>query len=234
MDSNNDYSNTRVQCRNCEYDIQPPGATNCVICGSSLPSAKNCKTKQQKISGLKSIFNKNDLLYRIKLEHIGLAIITAVGIGTFYTASLIGRNNFVSREDVPEGLFDYSSQTFIISAIYNRIEKEIEEEYPQFKLRYANSYNNVSSIQKLIDGELSFMYSDRPLSQLERDRADRRGYKFRQLPIGTKNTQTLYLIIRNDKTLEANAGLTYYELLNTETGHKIIKNAKITPAFIEK
>lgn len=223
----------RLRCRNCEYDDHSPNAVVCIICRHPLPSKKTGKVKPKKMSMLKNIFLSKTFLEN--LEYIGLATILCIGIVTFYTVKKADKDDFTGK-DIPKGLFNYSSEnstSSFASLIYNTIERKIEQEYPQSDFRHVEYYNNESSVQKLIEGDLSFIYINRPLSVLELEKAQLRGYKFKQLPIGIKNTETLYLVIRSDNTLEAQAGRAYYELLSSSIGYEIVKNAKIIPAFVD-
>ena len=222
----------KIKCSNCGYDDQPSKATICIICGHPLPTEKEKLKLKKIILRLKKSFF-NTAFFQKNLEYLGLSIIICLGAITVYTSKQAYKNDFVGQ-DIPEGLFNYSSENLKSSAssIYNIIERKIEQEYSQIDFRYIEYYNNENSVQKLIEGELSFIYTNRPLSASEVEEAKLRGYSFRELPIGIKDTKTLYLIIRTDNSLEARAGKAYYELLNSSIGREIVLNAGVKPAFV--
>ena len=121
-----------------------------------------------------------------------ITIATASSIGVIWVSSTIINNNgiyrssFKSELEVPQGLFDYGGAPFFASLIDEGLNIEIENSYPKFDLRYAKPLSDFSvsnAIKQLINGELSFVYNDRPLSEEEYEMASKRGFKVLQTPI---------------------------------------------------
>ena len=87
----------------------------------------------------------------------------------------------------PSGLFSYGGAPFYASLVANGINSNIEAVYPGFELRYAKPLNQDFSysngIRMLIDGELSFAFNGRPLSDQEFQRAKLRGTNLKQVSI---------------------------------------------------
>ena len=95
-------------------------------------------------------------------------------------------NTFASVENVPAGLFNYGGSTSW-APIRESIDKKIQSEQKDFRLRYVQPLNTTagssSGIQMLIDGRLTFAQSSRPLLDSEINRAKERGFALQQIPV---------------------------------------------------
>ncbi|MGJ5674283.1 MAG: PstS family phosphate ABC transporter substrate-binding protein [Nostochopsis sp.] len=95
-------------------------------------------------------------------------------------------NNFASIQNVPTGLFNYGGSTSW-ATVRLAIDPAIQAARPEFRLRYVEpiSSNPGSStgIQALIDGQLAFAQSSRPILDEELNRAKQRGFTLQQIPI---------------------------------------------------
>ncbi|NJL79239.1 MAG: solute-binding protein [Richelia sp. RM2_1_2] len=93
---------------------------------------------------------------------------------------------FASVENVPTGLFNYGGSTSW-APIRESVDKEIQAVRKDFRLRYVQPLTNVvgssSGIQMLIDGQLAFAQSSRPLQDGELTRAKQRGFILEQIPV---------------------------------------------------
>ncbi|MEO1340248.1 MAG: substrate-binding domain-containing protein [Cyanobacteria bacterium J06635_13] len=89
--------------------------------------------------------------------------------------------------DVPSGLFSYGGALYFASLVAHGINDAIMQDYPNFNLRYTKpidqdqSYSN--GIRMLLDGELSFAFNGRPLTDAEYAQAELRDVKLLQVPI---------------------------------------------------
>jgi phosphate transport system substrate-binding protein len=88
---------------------------------------------------------------------------------------------------VPIGLFSYGGAPIFAPLVSSGMNLAIESEYRGFETRYTKPLNGDFSVEgaikQLIDGELSFVYSDRPLTDLEYQKAQIRSFSFKSVPI---------------------------------------------------
>ena len=95
-------------------------------------------------------------------------------------------SSFASVENVPSGLFNYGGSTSW-APIRESIDKKIQEEQSDFRLRYVQPINSTagssSGIQMLINGRLAFAQSSRPLQVTELNRAKERGFNLQQIAV---------------------------------------------------
>lgn len=95
-------------------------------------------------------------------------------------------STFTSVENVPSGLFNYGGSTSW-APIRESIDKKIQEEQNDFRLRYVQPLSSTagssSGIQMLIDGKLAFAQSSRPLLVKELNRAKERGFTLQQIAV---------------------------------------------------
>ncbi|MEL6162807.1 MAG: substrate-binding domain-containing protein [Cyanobacteria bacterium J06641_2] len=95
-------------------------------------------------------------------------------------------STFTSVENVPTGLFNYGGSTSW-APIRESIDKKIQEEQNDFRLRYVQPLDSTagssSGIQMLINGRLAFAQSSRPLIVSELNRAKERGFTLQQIAV---------------------------------------------------
>lgn len=102
-------------------------------------------------------------------------------------------NNFASVQNVPTGLFTYGGSTSW-APIRLAIDSAIQAARPEFRLRYlepssGDVYDGLrlrgsgSGIKSLIDGQLTFAQSSRPVEDQELARAKQRGFDLKQIPV---------------------------------------------------
>jgi phosphate transport system substrate-binding protein len=90
-------------------------------------------------------------------------------------------------KDVPAGLFSYGGALYFASLVAHGMNDEIAQDHPDFHLRYTKPANQDQSyahgIKMLLDGELSFAFNSRPLTNQEYVQAELRNLKLLQVPI---------------------------------------------------
>ncbi len=95
-------------------------------------------------------------------------------------------NNFASIQNVPTGLFNYGGSTSW-APIRLTVDPAIQAVRQEFRLRYVEpSGGNPGSgtgIQSLIDGQLAFAQSSRPVLDSEVKRAQLRGIALKEIPV---------------------------------------------------
>ncbi|AFZ58220.1 PstS family phosphate ABC transporter substrate-binding protein [Anabaena cylindrica FACHB-243] len=93
---------------------------------------------------------------------------------------------FTAVQNVPTGLFNYGGSTSW-APIRLAIDPVLQAARPEFRLRYVQPSNATpgsgTGIQSLIDGQLTFAQSSRPILDQELNRAQQRGFKLSQIPV---------------------------------------------------
>lgn len=130
-------------------------------------------------------YNVNKIGY---LPYVGLILLTSA---TIFATNIVANNS--SRidkfKDVEiSGLSSYGGDsTFAPLVAQGGLNRYVESKYPNLKLRYTKPVNNDFSsgngIEMLLNGELSFAYSARPLTDDEYNKAQIRGFKLQQIAI---------------------------------------------------
>ncbi|OUL23457.1 phosphate ABC transporter substrate-binding protein [Nostoc sp. RF31YmG] len=93
---------------------------------------------------------------------------------------------FTSIKNVPTGLFNYGGSTSW-APIRLTVDSVITAVRPEFRLRYVETSKATpgsgTGIQSLIDGQLAFAQSSRPVLDQELSRAQQRGFSLNQIPV---------------------------------------------------
>ena len=96
-------------------------------------------------------------------------------------------NTNTNTKSIPKGLFSYGGASFFAPLVSSGLNVAVEETYPGFELRYTKPLNNdfsyANGINMLLDGELSFAFNGRPLTDQEYEKAKLRGIGLQQIPI---------------------------------------------------
>ena len=94
--------------------------------------------------------------------------------------------DFASVTTVPSGLFNYGGST-TWAPIRGEVDPELQQVHPSFRLRYTNppvgTPGSGSGIEMLLDGQLAFAQSSRPLNDEEYQKGQTRGYRLEQIPV---------------------------------------------------
>lgn len=122
---------------------------------------------------------------------------------------------FAAVQNVPRGLFNYGGSTSW-APIRKDVDAQIQAELPEFQLRYTDPVNATpgsgSGIRMLLDGQLAFSQSSRPVEDREYEQAKQRGFSLRPVPIAMEA-----IAIAAHPTLPV-AGLTLKQLQAIYTG----------------
>ena len=87
--------------------------------------------------------------------------------------------------DVPNGEFRYGGSTSW-APLRGSVDPALQTTYPGFRLVYRDASGSGDGIQKLIDGELDFAQSSRPLTSKEKREAQRDGIALKEIPVMTE------------------------------------------------
>ncbi len=89
--------------------------------------------------------------------------------------------------NVPQGTFNYGGSTTFAPLRSDSVTQAINQAHSGFKLRYTEPIGEKpgsgSGIEMLLDGQLSFSQSSRPVKDTEFAQADQRGFKLEQVPV---------------------------------------------------
>lgn len=88
-------------------------------------------------------------------------------------------------QNVPQGLFSYGGSTTWIP-VHTSVNEVIAQTFPDFQLRYTLPSTGMpgsgTGIKMLLDGQLSFSESSRPVKDSEYQAAQQRGFSLEQVP----------------------------------------------------
>jgi phosphate transport system substrate-binding protein len=195
-----------VTCPKCGHDRNPSTAQNCEICAQPLkPGFKVPPIVWIGLAVLGAI-GAGGYLFKDKLlkpettatiSPNGNGSSSAPGIGsssqpTSNTAPISGAvvQVYSSLKDVPNvptGTFNYGGSTSFAYLRTEGIVQVLEDAHPGFQLRYTEPPNGKpgsgEGIQMLLDGELSFAQSSRPIKDEEYAKAKNRGFALEQIPV---------------------------------------------------
>ncbi|MBW4451443.1 MAG: substrate-binding domain-containing protein [Nostoc indistinguendum CM1-VF10] len=141
---------------------------------------------------------------------LGLVIISGI-------AYLVGKkvNSDFSSVTAPEGTWFYGGSTSW-APIRQRVDPEIKKAHPQFELRYTDAINATpgsgTGIRMLLEGQLTFSQSSRPIADREYQQAQQRGLSLKQTPVALEG-----LAIAVHPTLQI-PGLTLGQIKDIYTG----------------
>ncbi|KOR35697.1 MULTISPECIES: PstS family phosphate ABC transporter substrate-binding protein [Planktothricoides] len=94
---------------------------------------------------------------------------------------------FAQVKNVPKGLFSHGGST-TWAPIRAEIDPAIQIVWPQFQLRYTDPVREAPStgtgISMLLNNELAFALSSRPISKNEYETAEKRGFKIKEIAVG--------------------------------------------------
>ncbi|MBX2863309.1 MAG: PstS family phosphate ABC transporter substrate-binding protein [Leptolyngbyaceae cyanobacterium MAG.088] len=119
------------------------------------------------------------------------------------------KDSLKGLKNVPQGLFNYGGSTTWIP-VHELVNETIVATFPEFQLRYTlpstGAPGSGTGIKMLLDGQLSFAESSRPLKDNEYEVAQQRGFTLEQVPAAIDG---IALAVHPDLGLE---GLTIEEI----------------------
>jgi phosphate transport system substrate-binding protein len=95
-------------------------------------------------------------------------------------------SGFATVTQIPRGLFTYGGST-TWAPIRRDVDPALQSAHPQFQLRYTNPIQGTpgsgKGIQMLLDNQLDFAQSSRPLENKEYEAAKARGFSLKEIPV---------------------------------------------------
>ena len=123
--------------------------------------------------------------------------------------------NFAQVQNVPNGLFNYGGSTSW-APIRKVVDSAIQSAWPEFRLRYTQPTGDTpgssAGIRMLLDGQLAFAQSSRPLTEQEYNQAKQRGFQLQQIAVAIDG-----LAVAVNPSLSV-SGLTLDQLKSIYTG----------------
>ncbi len=122
---------------------------------------------------------------------------------------------FTSVQKIPSGLFSYGgSSTW--APIRKEADSAIETALPKFKLRYTNPITGApgsgTGIEMLLNNQLAFSQSSRPVKDKEYQQAQQRGFKLEEIPVAIDG---IAIAVNNNLNIP---GLTLAQIKDIYTG----------------
>ncbi|WP_442946797.1 PstS family phosphate ABC transporter substrate-binding protein [Nostoc sp. WHI] len=115
----------------------------------------------------------------------------------------------------PEGTWLYGGSTSW-ALIRQYVDPKIKKAHPQFELRYTDAINATpgsgTGIRMLLEGQLSFSQSSRPIADREYQQAQQRGLSLKQIPVALEG---LAIAVHPDLSIP---GLTLGQIKDIYTG----------------
>ena len=113
--------------------------------------------------------------------------------------------------NVPSGEFRYGGSTSW-APLRGTVDPMLQTTYPSFRLNYQNTSGSGDGIQKLINGELDFAQSSRPLTSKEKRNAQQSGIALEEIPV---MTEAVAIAVHPDLAVP---GITLSQLKDIYTG----------------
>jgi phosphate transport system substrate-binding protein len=197
-------------CPQCSFNNHPP-ALYCEICFHPLNAVEDQFKQYQPKKSVPIVpplnvveeQSSDNLQQELRSPSVisGLLVL-ALAIALWFNYFLDRRPKYISAngetkialyesmdqvQDVPSGLFSYGGALYFASLVAHGMNDTISQDYPEFNLRYTKPTNQDPSyaygIKMLLDGELSFAFNGRPLTDQEYVQAKLRNIKLLQIPI---------------------------------------------------
>ncbi|BAU10357.1 periplasmic phosphate-binding protein of phosphate ABC transporter [Leptolyngbya sp. NIES-3755] len=95
-------------------------------------------------------------------------------------------SDWASVPNVPSGIFNYGGSTSW-APLRLSVDSALQAARPEFRLRYidpaGSAPSSTSGIRMLIDGQIQFAQSSRPVTPQEQQEAQQKGFNLREIPI---------------------------------------------------
>jgi phosphate transport system substrate-binding protein len=201
-------SNKAIVCHECSYNANPVNATHCEICGQQLqrdpiqplpPAVRRFSRSWSQLAVLTLLlllvletgylvwnmtWNRQSSGTALKPASAGCTAPASVKDRAVYTQICTAMNEVV---DVPSGQFFYGGTMGAAALRSSGVLIDLEKAHPEFRLRYLDPLNvppdSGTGIQMLINGDLSFAESQRPIREKEYELARSRGFTLKQIPV---------------------------------------------------
>ncbi len=101
-------------------------------------------------------------------------------------ANAAGQGGALDRKGIPPHIFHYSGNTSW-ATLHHKMAPAFQTAWPDFQLRYTHpvgeALGSTTDIKMLLQGQLAFSQSSRPIKPEEYEKARQRGYDLKQIPV---------------------------------------------------
>ncbi len=194
---------TKVVCRRCGYDDNPINATHCQKCNYTLNLSDISINNSPAIPwsvvplvGLLLLTLGFYFLWRINKSPttadspVTVAKPAKRGSPLADISPVSGLQPYNDLRDVPnvpKGVYPYGGAMASAALRSKSVLHELARAHPEFRLRYTDPLNvppdSGKGIEMVLNGELSFAESFRPLNNSEYNLAKLRGFTLKQIPV---------------------------------------------------
>ncbi len=204
-DNNSVTKNKNHVCPKCSFDNHP-AAIYCEICFYPLNAITDSAEKtpnpkpptpnkpNRPTTNLKEELSKPSVISGLFVLCLAISLWLNYFISRLPTYLSSAEGNEITLydsmsqvKDVPQGLFSYGGALYFASLVAHGINEAMMQNHPDFNLRYTKPQNNDQSyangIKMLLDGELSFAFNGRSLTDKEYSQANLRSIDLQQVPI---------------------------------------------------
>lgn len=201
-----------TRCLECGFDANPATANQCAVCSYPL-RGKDAPVKGKNAfvgKGALSKANQSNAKKQggffplgwiaLSLPPLLIAAGYLIGSNPFKISSSAPAPSSISQspevrlydsmkevQNVPQGLVNYSGGLQFAALASNGMNEAINKAYPAFRLRYTEPLNGKpgsgTGIAMLLEGQVSFAQSGRPLEDAEYSKAKTRGFGLEQIPV---------------------------------------------------
>lgn len=185
-----------LTCAHCGYDANSDMATHCEICGKFLLFSTKELNRQipskprstiRWIASLAALMMLGGGLYVLWKTYAGSLFPTESASQAKLAPGLKLYDSMQDVHNVPDGLFNYGGGIMFAALTTHGMNDAIAKAHPNFQLRFTDPVNNKpgsgTGIAMLIEKQLSFSQSGRPLKDTELGKASSRGFKLEEVPI---------------------------------------------------
>ena len=196
-----------VRCSKCGYDCNASNLKECEICRHKLGKGLSLSPLIGIGIFLLTTLGASYFLLRDRLaptaSHLNSVVTASSSItpssasqtsapapGKFYLISSANPELYKTLAqipNVPQGTFNYGGSTTFAPLRSDNVISSLNQAHPEFKLRYTEPVwkkpGSGSGIKMLLDGQLSFSQSSRPVKDTEFAQANQRGFKLEQVPV---------------------------------------------------
>ena len=199
-----------LTCKKCGHDRNASTLKKCEICGQQLGKGTSALPLIWIGLLLLTTLGAGYLFYKVRLgsstasnPNFATAVVPPVAAPASPTETsapaalgkfdLISATNpelyqtFAQIPNVPQGTFNYGGSTTFAPLRADSLTSSLHQAYPEFGLRYTEPIGEKpgsgAGIKMLIDGQLSFAQSSRPVKDKEFTQAEQRGFKLEQVPV---------------------------------------------------
>lgn len=200
MNTNESNAKGTVICSWCSYDANPIGAKYCQKCGKRLVKLSLPKNNKNTGSDFSTLVVVGSSLVGVVLLLFGVGgyffwqqtqvVTTPSNLNNSLesiSSDIRLYNSMKEVPNVPGGTFNYGGSVIFSSLSTQGTHQAMTQAHPNFVLRFSEPTNSNpgqnTGITMLLDGELAFAQSSKPLEDAHYSKAKERNFSLQQVPV---------------------------------------------------